>query len=114
MVVKIKKVKCRKIRVVKWKVKFKDYENCLEANQLESERNRLKNKWHWSRKPKRKSWITYKNKRLVLKSQQRFQKTELSANHEKRKHKINSMKTYAYGTSRDTLDKTEETKCSPI
>ena len=42
-IVKIKKLKAQK-RVIKRKVTFENYENCLEATQLENKINCLENK----------------------------------------------------------------------
>ena len=39
-----KKAKCSKKCVIKIKLKFEDYKNCLEATQLENKINHLKNK----------------------------------------------------------------------
>ena len=56
-----------------------------------------------------------KNNKLILKSQQRFKserhyvftedinKTALSANNDKRKQSMDSLKTFAYGTSEDLI-----------
>ena len=43
MVVKIKKQKAEKKCVIKRKLKFENYKNCLEAIQLENEINNLEN-----------------------------------------------------------------------
>ena len=37
-----KKIKNHKKCVIKWKVKFENYENCLEVTQLENEINFIK------------------------------------------------------------------------
>ena len=42
MVVKIKKEKAQKRFVIKRKLKFKNYENCLESTKLENKINHLK------------------------------------------------------------------------
>ena len=39
MVMKIKKQKAQKKCVIKRKLKFENYKNCLEANQRENKRN---------------------------------------------------------------------------
>ena len=55
----------------KRKIKFGDYNYCLEATQLENEINPLgKNSLNVDNL--RKSWKIYKKNKLILKSQQRF------------------------------------------
>ena len=64
-----------------------------------------------------------KNNKLILKAQQRFKsimyvftqeinKIALSLNDDKRIQSIESMQTYAQGTSKDLIRKKEEIKCN--
>ena len=65
---KVKKAKGLKKCVIKRKLKFQDYENCLEAAQIENKINHLvKNK---IRADSLKEFV--KNNKLILKTQQRF------------------------------------------
>ena len=68
---KIKKAKGTKECVIKRKLKFEDYKNCLEATQLENKINQLEN---------HKEFI--KNSKLRLKSQQRFRSENYNASTE--------------------------------
>ena len=45
MAVKIRKQKAKKS--VSWKIKFKDYKNCLESKQLESKINLREKRLFW-------------------------------------------------------------------
>ena len=124
-VMKIKKQKTQK-SVIKRKLKFENYKNCLEATQLENKINHLeKNKIDIDRiKENHKQFI--KNNTSVLKTQQRFKserynvfteeskKIALSSNDDKIMLSIDSIETYAYGTSKDLLSEKEEIKCSNI
>ena len=67
-----KKAKGTKRCAIKWKLKFQDYKNCLEAAQIENKINHLeKNKTDVdSLKEDRKELI--KNNKLILKTQQIF------------------------------------------
>ena len=69
---KIKKAKGIKKCVIKRKLKFQDYKNCLEAAQIENKINHLeKNKIDVdSFKEDNNEFI--KNNKLILKTQQRF------------------------------------------
>ena len=101
----------------KKKLEFEDHKNCLEVTQLENEINQLeKSKIDIdSRKENHKEFI--KNNKLVLKLQQRFRsekhnvfteevnKIASSANNDKRMQSIDSIETYAYGTSRTLMIK---------
>ena len=111
-----KKAKGTKKCVVKRKLKFEDYKNCLETTHFE-------NKSH-SHKKYHKEFI--KNNKLILKTQQRLKserhyvfteeinKIALSSNDDKRMQSIDSMETYAYGTSKDLVCEKEEIKCNNI
>ena len=112
-----KKAKCSKKCVIKIKLEFEDYKNCLEATQLENKINHLeKNKIDiGSLKENHKTFI--KNNKLKLKTQRRFtnkmhnvftaegNKNALSANDDKRIQSIDSIETYAYRTCKDLICK---------
>ena len=121
---KIKKQKAQK-SVIKRKLKFENYKNCLEATQLENKINHLeKIKTDiYSLKKDHKEFR--KNNKLALKTQQRFKserhvfteeinKNTLSSNDDKRMQSIDSIETYAYGTSKDQVSEKEEIKCNNI
>ena len=67
-----------------------------------------------------------KNNKLILKAQQRFKserhnvfteeidKIALGSNDDKRMQSIDSIETYAYGTSKDLVSEKEEIKCNNI
>ena len=67
-----------------------------------------------------------KNKKLILRTLQRFRseklnvfttetnKTVLSSNDDKRIQSIDSVETYAFGTSKDIVCQKEEIKCNNI
>ena len=98
--------------VIKRKLKFEIYENCLEATQLD---NKINN---------HKEFI--KNNKLILNTHQRFKserynvfteevnKIILGSNDHKRMRSIDSIETYAYRTSEDLVSKKEEIKCNNI
>ena len=117
-----KKAKGTKKCVIKRKFKFENYKNCLEANQLENKRNYLeKNKIDID---SIKEFI--KSNKSILKIQQRFEserhnvsteeisKIALSSNDDKGMQSIDSIETYAYGTSKDLVSDKEEIKCISI
>ena len=117
-----KKAKSTKKCVIKIKLKFGNYKNCLEATQLVNKINYLeKNKIDMD---SIKEFI--KNNKSILKIQQRFKKerhnvfTEeinkiaLSSNDNKRIQSIDLTETYAYGKSKDLVNDKEEIKCSNI
>ena len=101
-----KKAKGRKKCVIKRKLKFQDYKNCLEAAQIE----------------KKIIQEFVKNNKLILKTQQRFKserhnvftegisKIDLSSNDDKKLQSIDSIETYAYGTSKDLIHRKEKIK----
>ena len=120
---KIKKQKVQTKCVIKRKLKFENYKNCLQATKLESKINYLKiNKA--SIKIDHKEFI--KNNKLILKTQQRLKKeshnvfTEeinkiaLSSNDDKRMKSIDSIETFSYGTSKNSVNENKEIKCSSI
>ena len=113
---KIKKQKAQKKCVIKRKLKFENYKNCLEATQLENKINyREKNKMDIDFYIKSKS---------ILKIQPRFKNekrnvftdeiNKKSSNDDKRMQSIDSIETYAYGTSKDLVSDKEEVKCNNI
>ena len=105
---------------------LEDCKNCLEAAQFENKINHLeKNKIDAdSLKEDQKDFI--KINKLVLKTQQKFRsekhnvfneeisKIALSSNYDKRIQSIDSIQTYAKGTSKDLICNNEEIKCSNI
>ena len=117
-----KKSKSAKKCAIKRKVKFQDYKNCLEAAQIEWKINYLEKKKidEDSLKEDQKSFV--KNNKLILKIQQRLQnerhnvfaeeteKIALSSNDDKSMQSIDSIETYAYGTSKDPICKKEKNK----
>ena len=121
-----KKAKGTKKCVIKRKLKFENYKNCLEATQLDNKTNYPeKNEINLeSLKEDHKEFI--KNNKLILKTQQRFKserhnvfteeinKIILSSNDDKIIHSIHSMEIYAYGTSKVVVSEKEEVKCSNI
>ena len=103
-------------------LKFENYKNCLDATQIENKINYLeKNKIYID---SIKEFI--KNNKLILKIQRRFKserhtvsteeinKIALSSNDDKRIQSIESIETYAYGTSKDLGSDKKEIKCSNI
>ena len=68
---------------IKWKLKFEDYENCLEENQFEKEINQLqRNKLDKdSLRENHKEFI--RNNRLISKSRQRFSSKNITYSLEK-------------------------------
>ena len=121
-----KKAKATKKCVIKRKLKFEDSQNFLEAAQLESKTNHIqRNEIDIdSLKKDKKEFI--KNNKLILKTQPRFKsqrhnafteesnKIALSSNDDKRRQLIDSIETYAYGTSKDLVSEKEEIKCNKI
>ena len=112
-----KKAKGTKKCVIKRKLKFQDYKNCLEAAQTENKTNYLEKNVDSLKKDKKKF---IKNKKLILQIQQRRQserhsvfsekinKTALSSNDDKRMQSIDSIETYAYGTSKNLVSDNKE------
>ena len=114
---KIKKQKTKE-SVTKIKFKFQDYKNYLEAAQLGNKINDLK---------KIKANVDslnefIKSNKLILKTQKRFKserhnvlvKKLIRSNNDKRMKSIDSIETYAHGTSRYLVCKKEEIKCTNI
>ena len=111
-----KKANGKKKCVIKRKLKFQDYKNCLRATQIENIKNYLEKK-----KIDVDCLKEDKNKR-ILKKQQRFKserhnvfteeinKIGLSSNDDKRIQSINSIETHAHGTSKNLICKKEKMK----
>ena len=108
--------------VIKRKLKFENYENCLGATKLENEVNYLeKNKINLD-SLKKNHVKSIRNNKSILKTQQRLkieshtisaEETE-SSNDDKRRKSIESIETYAYRTSKDLLSEKKEIKCNNI
>ena len=119
---KDKTAKDTKKCIIKRKLKFKSYKNYLEATQLENKINHLeKNKFDiHSLKKDHKEFIT--NNKVISKTQQRFKskkhnffteeinKITLNSIDDKLMQSIDSIETYAYGTSKDLVSEREEIK----
>ena len=112
--------------VIKRKLKFENYKNCLEATQLENKINYLeKNKIVIDIITENHEEFI-KNNKSTLKIQQSFKsekhnvfteeinKIALSSNGDKRKQSIDSIETYAYETSKVLVTNKEEIKCNNI
>ena len=109
-----KKANGKKKCVIKRKLKFQDYKNCLRATQIENIKNYLEKK-----EIDVDCLKEDKNKR-ILKKQQRFKserhnvfteeinKIGLSSNDDKRIQSINSIETHAHGTSKNLICKKEK------
>ena len=111
--------------VIKRKLKFEDYKNCLEAAQIENKINHLeKNKTDVdSLEEDPKEFIKYN--KLILTTQQRFRSEKhnvfteeineiaLSSNDDKRIQSI-LIYTYAYRMSKDLVSEKEEIECNKI
>ena len=111
---------------MKRKLKFENYKNCLEATQLGNKINHLERNKIDRDSLKKDHKELIKNNKLMLNRQQKFKierhnsfteeinKIALSSNGDKRTHSINSIETYAYGTSNDLVSEKEEIKCNNI
>ena len=116
------KEKGAKKYVIKRKLKFENYENCLGATKLENEVNYLeKNKINLD-SLKKNHVKSIRNNKSILKTQQRLkieshtisaEETE-SSNDDKRRKSIELIETYAYRTSKDLLSEKKEIKCNNI
>ena len=119
---KIKKAKDTKKCVIKRKLKFGDYKNCLEAPQIENKINHLEKNKIDIDSPKE----FIKNKRLILKRQQIFKsercnvfpeeiyKVAFSSDDHKWMQSIDWIETYLYGMNKELVCKKEEIKCNSI
>ena len=109
---------------MKRKLKFENYKNCLKLTQLENkikyqERNNI-----YIDSPKNKHKQLKRNHRSILKTPKRLNsernndfteeinKIALSSKDDKRMQPIDSIETYAHGTSKDLVSEKEEIKCS--
>ena len=113
-----KKAKCAKKSVIKRKLKFEDYKNCLEAAQIENKIDVDSLKEDLNQ--------LIKNNKLILKIQERFRsgkhnvfieeinKIALSSNDDKRKKNENSIETHPYRINKNLVCKEEEIKCNNI
>ena len=103
-----KKIKGTKKYVIKRKLNFQDYKNCLEVAQIENKISHLKKKTIYVDSLKEDQKELIKKKKLILKTQQRFRsekhnvfteeinKIILSSNDDKRLQSIDSIEIYAY------------------
>ena len=116
MVVKINEKDTKKC-AIKRKFKCKNYKNCLKETHFKTKENHIEiNKVNTGRL-RQKQNESIKNIKLILKTQQIFKskkhnvftigvkKITLSANDNKRIPSIESVETYAYGTSKDLICK---------
>ena len=83
---KIKKAKGTKKCVIKRKLKFKNYKNCLKATHLKNKINHQRFK-----SEKHNAFI------------EEINKIASSSNDDRRIQSIDSIETYAYGTSKDLV-----------
>ena len=106
--------------VIKEKLNFENYKNCLEATQLDNKIPRKKIDIDSIKNHKE----LIKNNKSILKTQQRFKserhnvftkeinKIALCSNDDKKMQSIDLIETYAFGTSKDLISEKEEFKCS--
>ena len=108
--------------VIKRKLKFENYENCLGATKLENKVNYLEKHKINLDSLKKNHVKSIRNNKSILKTQQRLkieshtisaEETE-SSNDDKRRKSIESIETYAYRTSKDLLSEKKEIKCNNI
>ena len=116
-----KNAKDTKTCVIKRKLNFQDYKNYLEAAQLENKKHHLeKNRIQAG---SLKEFV--ENNNFIWKKQQRFKskkhvfteeisKIASSLNDDKRIQSIDSIGTYAHGTSKDLVSKKEGMRCKNI
>ena len=120
----IKKTKGTKKCVINRKFKFENYQNRLEANQIENKIYRLeKNRIDIDRIKENCKGFIWNNKSMVKVKIIMFwwrhqllslRLLSLISNDDKRIPWIDSIETYAYGTIKDLLREKEEIKCSSI
>ena len=124
--VKIKKARDTKKCVMKRKIKFENYQNCLEATKLENKMNYLEKneinidsikkdheeftKRQWSNI---KNTTRFKSERHIVFTDD-INKITLSSNDDKRTQWIDLIQFYAYGTSKYLVSEKEEFKCNNI
>ena len=121
-----KKAKRTKKCVIKRELIFENCKSCFESTQVENKINHLeKYKIHTnSIQENHKEFI--KNNKSILELQQKFKsewhnvlteeinKIALSSNGDKRMQSIDSIETYAYGTSKNLVSDKEEIKCNNL
>ena len=107
-------------------IKFGDYKYCLEATQLESKINKLEKNKLCVDCLTENSKEFLKNNKLISKLQKRFRsekynvfpeevnKIALCGNNDRGIQSIDSIETYAYGTSKDLVCEREEIECDSI
>ena len=105
---------------MKRNLKLRDYKKCLKASQIENKMNYLEKKHNDV-----ENNLIVKSK-LILKTLEGFKsewhnvfaevinKIALNSSDDKRMQSINSIKTYAYRTSKDLVCKKEKFKCNNI
>ena len=100
----------------KRKFKFKDYKNCLRTTQFQNKINHPeKNKVNTQRLREKYKKFTNNNK-LILKTKERFKSKRHNVfteevnddNDDKKIQSIDSVGTYAYGTSKDLICEKEK------
>ena len=124
---KDKKTKSSKKCIIKRKLKFEDYKNCLEESQLKNKINHLEKKKIDVDSFRKHHKKFTKNNKLILKTRQRFRnekhnvlfneernKIALIGNDDKRIQSTDLIETHAYLTSKNLICKKEETKCNNI
>ena len=112
---------------IKGKHKFEDFKHCLEPTQLEKKKENVGKKFNLMRIALEQVMLnSYKNNKLILKSQQirrsriynvfneEVNKIVISANQDKRMQPIDSIERYAYGKIKKLVCKKEEIKCNNI
>ena len=116
---KDKRAKGTKKCVIKRKLTFKNYKSCLESTKLENKINHLEKSKTDIGHIKKINKKFIRNNKLILKTQQRFisekhiifteeiNKIALSSNNDKIMQSIDSIETYAHGTSKDLVSKKE-------
>ena len=118
-----KKSKGTKNCIIKRKHKCRDYKNCSEAAQIGKKINYLqKNKFDVDSLKEDKKEFIKNNKPILKKTYQRFKneihevinKIVLSSNDDEKMQSIDSIETYAYGTSKDIICKKEKSKSNVI
>ena len=121
-----KKAKSRKKCVIKRKLKFENYKNCLEAIQLKNEINNLENNKTDIESLEKYKIEFIKNNKLTSKTQERFEsewhnvfteeinKIALSSNVDERMQSVGLRERYACDTSKNLVSEKDEIKCNNI
>ena len=112
--------KTKKKCVIKRKLKFEDYKHCLEAIQVENKTNQQEQSKTDVDGPRENHKEFKENNDLIVKPQQRFRSEKhnvlteevnriaFNANDNKRIQSIDSIETYAYGTSKELVCKNKK------